>query len=752
MKIATDGIAGRFRPNPVARDRHVVLPEEAVVYAVGDVHGCRTELLELEQRIAADAAATSRRRYIVMLGDYVDFGPDSAGVLDHLMAPPPDGFERICLKGNHEAFFGSFLEKPGSELDWLRLGGAETLASYGVEVEDPHSRRGRRQLAREVDQLVPRQHRAFLNRLSLTARVGDVVLVHAGLRPGVPLEAQKPDDLMLIREEFLTDDGDPGFLVVHGHTVTARPDVARTRIGIDTGAYRTGRLTALKIAPEGLSLLSNLDEAPDPLPASLFAHGPGTISTVRPVTVPPERPPFPQPVVVRSGHARVLRYGALATVVAAAAAFAGPGFLGGLSVEDPPETTQSADAEATGSVKRVTVDLADAPEAAPEPVRVIPLPKTRPDDEPRTELAALTLDENPDTAVVDQLPMVDVPPPAFLPPDRISFRADEDPSSPEPAPWGKTLLGTEELRRPSAEPPAVGLETEPEGVVTAALGDPGEGLPVTRDLSIIPVPKARPFRPVQAPEAVRPKVGEQPAGERPAGERAAKRRAAEPLRRAAQPLPDVDLSPPPPLEFDPPPSRRHFVDVRVCDGWLFGSCRMVRLPVQGIGPDGAVILRGPIAETAPARRQGRARPVTRNGVPDVTRGSRDGGRTVPGTGASGQPDGGLQGGGASPSGGETDAGTGGAGASGGTGAGTGETASGSGGGGASPGSSGGGTGASSGSGKGSSDTASNGKGNGRGGRDSGSSGGRGNNAASSEGSGGGGRNGGGKGGGKGSKG
>lgn len=736
MKIATDGFAGRFRPNPVVRERHLVLPEEAVVYAVGDVHGCRTELLDLEQRIAADAAATSRRRYIVMLGDYVDFGPDSAGVLDHLMAPPPDGFERICLKGNHESFFESFLEKPAGELEWLRLGGAETLASYGVEVEDPHSRRGRRLLAREVDQLVPRQHRDFLKRLSFTARIGDVLLVHAGLRPGVPLEAQKPDDMMLIREEFLADEGDPGFLVVHGHTVTARPDIARTRIGIDTGAYRTGRLTALKIAPEGLSLLSNQDEAPDPLPASLFAHGPGTISTVRAVAAPPVRPVLPQSNPPRRGPVRILRYGAVATVLAAAAAFAAPGFLGGPAVEDTAGTPGSEDAVATGSVKRVTVELADGPVPVPASDEAVPSPPQRPDVEPRTELAALTPDEIPDAAIVDELPMVDVPLPAVLPPERISFRPVESQERNEPAPWGKALLGTGDLRREVSEPSAGDTEPPARSVETAALGPVGEEAPVATDLTIIPLPKARPDRPDGEPEVVRPR----------AEERSAKRRPAEPLRRSAQPLPGMDLTPPPPLDFDPPPARRHFVDVRVCDGWLFGSCRMVRLPVQGIGPDGAVILRGPIADTAPARRQGRTRPVTRNGTGDFTRGSREAGRIGPGGSVPGTQGGGVTSDGSASAGEEGDGAAD-------AGGGTGPSGTGSGGSGGEVSSepAGGGTGGSSAEGKGSSgaasggkgssDAASGGKGNSGG---AGSSGGRDGNAASSKGSG--------KGGGKGSKG
>ena len=218
---------------------------DTLVYAVGDVHGRSDLLLRLHRMILEDAESrTQRRRYIVFLGDYLDRGPDSAGVIDFLTrtAGADDGFERIFLMGNHDACAIDFLEGRDDGLWWInRLGGAQTLLSYNVA---PGTGTGR-----QLRHAMPEHHRAFLHSLKLHQVIDGVLFVHAGIRPGVALHDQDPEDLLWIREEFLDSPGDHGWLVVHGHTISwDGPDIRANRIGIDTGAVITDVLTALVLS------------------------------------------------------------------------------------------------------------------------------------------------------------------------------------------------------------------------------------------------------------------------------------------------------------------------------------------------------------------------------------------------------------------------------------------------------------------------------------------------------------------------
>ncbi|ODS01380.1 hypothetical protein AUC68_00520 [Methyloceanibacter methanicus] len=225
------------------------VPEGEVVYAIGDIHG-RTDLLSaLLALIAQDAARSDHsKKTLVFLGDYVDRGPDSRGVIDMLSRGPLDGSKRIVLKGNHEQFLLDFLNDPGCLDSWCRNGGEPTLASYGVDI-DRLERIGARRGWREAFMAaLPPTHLRFLESLELTCVVGDYVFVHAGLRPGVPLAAQVADDLLWIRHEFLEAQEPFGKIVVHGHTPGDKPVVRTNRIGIDTGAVFTGCLTALRLA------------------------------------------------------------------------------------------------------------------------------------------------------------------------------------------------------------------------------------------------------------------------------------------------------------------------------------------------------------------------------------------------------------------------------------------------------------------------------------------------------------------------
>lgn len=240
-----------------ARERTLAVPEGTRVYAIGDIHG-RLDLLEaLEEMIAADAAAGPPvRRVMVYLGDYVDRGMEARQVIDRLIAQPLDGFETVHLKGNHEDFLLRFLEDVQIGAGWLRNGGNTTLYSYGVRPPerptDPAAlERARQELLRKL----PPRHLAFYRSLKLSHVEGDYFFVHAGVMPGRPLDRQDPTDLMWIRDDFLESPADHGKLVIHGHTIAEEPDVRPNRIGIDTGAYATGRLTALVLEAGGRRFL-----------------------------------------------------------------------------------------------------------------------------------------------------------------------------------------------------------------------------------------------------------------------------------------------------------------------------------------------------------------------------------------------------------------------------------------------------------------------------------------------------------------
>ncbi len=225
------------------------LPEGLRVYAIGDVHGCADRLARLLDLIAEDAAAAPQaERRIVFLGDYVDRGPDSRGAIERVLAPLPFAAETVPLMGNHEAMMLAALERPNEETVslWLANGAAATLASYGVDDTLP--------AARWADR-VGEPHVGFLRRLARCHRAGGYLFAHAGIRPGVPLEAQDEEDLLWIREPFLSSPDDHGAVIVHGHTPTREPVVRPNRIGIDTGAVYGGKLTALVLWADRMRFL-----------------------------------------------------------------------------------------------------------------------------------------------------------------------------------------------------------------------------------------------------------------------------------------------------------------------------------------------------------------------------------------------------------------------------------------------------------------------------------------------------------------
>lgn len=232
-------------------------------YVIGDIHGCLDLLDRLVAAIADDHARRGPARgLIVLLGDLIDRGPDSAGVLKRLRQFDLPGFRLVSLAGNHEEVLLQILAGDAAVVpNWLRFGGAETLLSYGANPKtlkalDALSPAAAQQRIAEV---IPRQDRHYLESLADSMRFGDYFLVHAGIRPGVPPDQQTLRDLRWIREPFLSDTRDHGMVVVHGHTISETVEVVGSRIGIDTGAYATGRLTALAIEGERRWLIDTVD-------------------------------------------------------------------------------------------------------------------------------------------------------------------------------------------------------------------------------------------------------------------------------------------------------------------------------------------------------------------------------------------------------------------------------------------------------------------------------------------------------------
>ena len=223
-------------------------PHGSRAYVVGDIHG-RLDLLErLLDKIHADIAQRpSRKTLLVSVGDLIDRGPSSRQVVELLRTYRHEGVRAVFLLGNHEEVLLRVLEGDASLIpSWLRFGGAQCLESYGV---DPLLLTGLSddRIIDRVRQAVPRKHVEFLRSFVDTCRFGDYLFVHAGIRPGVELQEQRQKDLRWIREPFLADDTPHGFVVVHGHTITNEVEERPNRIGIDTGAFATGVLTAVAI-------------------------------------------------------------------------------------------------------------------------------------------------------------------------------------------------------------------------------------------------------------------------------------------------------------------------------------------------------------------------------------------------------------------------------------------------------------------------------------------------------------------------
>lgn len=222
-------------------------PEGIRIYAIGDVHGHLELLTEMHARIAEEIGRDNPADWrIIHLGDLVDRGPDSRGVIEYLMAATARDNRIVVLTGNHDAAFLDFLAEPDPESLFARHGGVETAGSYGVVLRTGDSaalRASHSELARAV----PDSHQRFLRSLPRSASFGDFFFCHAGIRPGIALDRQDPQDLIWIRNEFLNYPGLHPKVVVHGHTPQAEPEVMANRVNVDTGVYYSGALTALVI-------------------------------------------------------------------------------------------------------------------------------------------------------------------------------------------------------------------------------------------------------------------------------------------------------------------------------------------------------------------------------------------------------------------------------------------------------------------------------------------------------------------------
>lgn len=224
-----------------------LVPPGRRIYAIGDIHGCADLLERLHVMIARDAAARGpAKNILIYLGDYVDRGEDSRGVIALAAGPHPQGFEKVHLCGNHEALMLEFLDYPERAANWLGMGGGEALRSFGLETVSEFATAARFSAAAALLRaaLTP-QELGFLTGLKRYYRDGHYFFAHAGVRPGVPLEDQDPRDLMWIRKPFLDSAINFGAVVVHGHSVRRTVEMKPNRIGIDTGAFTTGKLTCL---------------------------------------------------------------------------------------------------------------------------------------------------------------------------------------------------------------------------------------------------------------------------------------------------------------------------------------------------------------------------------------------------------------------------------------------------------------------------------------------------------------------------
>lgn len=233
------------------------VPQETIVYAIGDIHGNADLLDKMHAKIFDDTRnSEATRKVLVYLGDYIDRGFQSKEVVDRLINNPMEGFEKIYILGNHEDAMLTFLKEHELGEVWLVWGGDATISSYGVVMRDENgSRVDVKELSLELKKAIPEDHMKFYKSLSLSYVEGDYIFVHAGLKPGVPIEKQTKEDMTTIRDEFIFSRKSFEKTVVFGHTIFTDPFFKNNRIGVDTGAYASGKLSAVVLEGESVRFL-----------------------------------------------------------------------------------------------------------------------------------------------------------------------------------------------------------------------------------------------------------------------------------------------------------------------------------------------------------------------------------------------------------------------------------------------------------------------------------------------------------------
>lgn len=223
----------------------VGLDGDCRIYCIGDIHGRFDLLLQLHAKIRSDVANYNHAVKIIYVGDYIDRGYESKKVIDYLLSDPFSGFESIFLMGNHERVLLDFLREPEAGSAWFSFGGLATLASYGVKISGIPSSAQLHELSRAFKEALAPAHLSFYQHLLPFYQQGAYYFAHAGVRPGVNLKHQKPEDLLWIRDKFLGSHKFHGKIIVHGHSVADKAVVLHNRIGVDTGAYASDILSCV---------------------------------------------------------------------------------------------------------------------------------------------------------------------------------------------------------------------------------------------------------------------------------------------------------------------------------------------------------------------------------------------------------------------------------------------------------------------------------------------------------------------------
>jgi serine/threonine protein phosphatase 1 len=234
-------------PKEASMARPPFAPPGERVYAIGDIHGSLLQLETLVRRIEEDIAQhPGIKGRLVFLGDYIDRGPFSKGVIEFVLHGLPASLNAFFLRGNHEDMILRFLkgDMPAGE-GWLQYGGIATLLSYGIAPPATVTPETMAELQKNMQACIPPEHLKFFADAKLYLILGDYCFVHAGIKPSVAMSDQSQDDFLWIRKEFLVSQADHGKMIIHGHNISLEPDIRSNRIGIDTGAYATGRLTCL---------------------------------------------------------------------------------------------------------------------------------------------------------------------------------------------------------------------------------------------------------------------------------------------------------------------------------------------------------------------------------------------------------------------------------------------------------------------------------------------------------------------------